>query len=133
MILGTGIDVVDCARLTELLREPGTAFEARTFTVAERALSYARPSGVPEMHLAARYAAKEACIKALSQALAPAPLPRPLADLSEIEVVCDDDQRPSLALRGRIRALAEQAGVARLHLSMSHDGGVATAIVIAER
>lgn len=133
MILGTGIDVVDCARFAELLREPGTAFEARTFTVAERALSHARPSGVPEMHLAARYAAKEATLKALSQSLAPSPLPRALADLTEIEVVCDDDHRPSLALRGRMRALAEDAGVTRLHLSMSHDGGIATAIVIAER
>jgi holo-[acyl-carrier protein] synthase len=72
-------------------------------------------------------------VKALSQAMAPSPLPRALADLSEIEVLCDDDQRPSLALRGRVLSLAEAAGVTRLHLSMSHDGAVATAIVIAER
>ena len=133
MIAGTGIDVVDCARFTALLREPGSAFEARTFTAAERAVARARPSGEPAAHLAARYAAKEATVKALSQALAPGPLPRGLADLAEIEVVCDEDARPSIALRGRVRALAEAAGVTRLHLSMSHDGAIATAIVIAER
>ncbi len=133
MIAGTGIDVVDCAAFEALLREPGSAFEARTFTAAERALAYARPSGAPVTHLAARYAAKEAAVKALSQALSPSPLPRALADLAEIEVVCDDDSRPSLTLRGRVRALAEGAGVTRLHLSLSHDGAVATAIVIAER
>lgn len=133
MIAGTGIDVVDTARFEALLREPGSVFEARTFTAAERAVSYARSSGRPAMHLAARYAAKEAVVKALSQAMAPSPLPVALADLAEIEVVCDDDRRPSLSLRGRVRALAEDAGVTRLHLSMSHDGAVATAIVIAER
>ena len=47
MIAGTGIDVVDCAAFEALLREPGSAFEARTFTAAERALAYARPSGAP--------------------------------------------------------------------------------------
>lgn len=133
MIAGTGIDVVDCARFEALLREPGSAFETRTFTASERAVSYARRTNDPVTHLAARYAAKEATVKALSQALAPAPLPRALADLSEIEVLCDDDGRPSLSLRGRVRAQAEEAGVTRLHLSMSHDGAVATAIVIAER
>lgn len=133
MILGTGIDVVDCAAFEALLREPGSAFEARTFTASERAVAYGRRSGAPATHLAARYAAKEATVKALSQAMAPGPLPRALADLSEIEVVCDDDARPSITLVGRVRALAEAAGVTRLHLSMSHDGAVATAIVIAER
>lgn len=133
MIAGTGIDVVDCARFEALLREPGSAFEARTFTASERAVSYGRRPGDPVVHLAARYAAKEATVKALSQATAPAPLPRALADLAEIEVLCDEDGRPSIALRGRVRVHAEAARVARLHLSMSHDGAVATAIVIAER
>ena len=85
------------------------------------------------MHLAARYAAKEACIKALSQALAPAPLPKALTDLREIEVVTDADGRPSLVLTGRVQALAAQAGVQALHVSLSHEGGLATAMVVAER
>lgn len=133
MIAGVGIDVVDLPRFESLLREPGSAFEARTFTAVERRDAAARPSRDPARHLAARYAAKEACVKALSQALAPAPLPAELADLAEIEVACDDQGRPSLLLRGRVRALAERAGVAALHVSLSHDGAVATAVVIAER
>ena len=133
MIAGVGIDVVDVPRFAALLAEPGSAFEARTFTAGERRDAGERPSRDPARHLAARYAAKEACVKALSQALAPSPLPEGLADLTEIEVVCDDQGRPSLVLRGRVRALAERAGVAALHASLSHDGPVATAVVIAER
>ncbi len=133
MIAGVGVDVVMVPDFVALLREPGSAFEARTFTAAERATARSRPSGDPSPHLAARYAAKEAALKALSQALAPAPLPAELTDLAEIEVLCDDDRRPSLALHGRVRALAERAGVARLHLSLSHEGAVATAFVVAER
>jgi holo-[acyl-carrier protein] synthase len=133
VIAGIGIDVVDCARFAELLKEPGTAFSERVFTPQERAVAHARPSGAPHVHLAARYAAKEACVKAISQALAPAPLPAALADLSEIEIICDTELRPYLALRGRVRGLAEQAGIRHLHVSLSHDGPVATAFVLAER
>ncbi len=133
MIVGIGLDTVDRGRFELLLHEPGSAFAARTFTPGERHAAAGRPSGDPVRHLAARYAAKEACVKALSQSLAPGPLPVALADLAEIEVVCDDDHRPSLALHGRMRALAEQAGITALHVSLSHDGPVATAMVVAER
>ncbi len=136
MVAGIGLDVVQIPAFAALLNEPGTVFAERTFTVGERRAAVARAaagSGRPEIHLAARYAAKEACVKALSQALAPAPLPRALADLSEIEVVCDAEGRPSLVLSGRVRALAEQAGVDTIHVSLSHDGDVATAMVVVER
>lgn len=133
MIAGVGIDVVDCAGFSRLLEEPGSAFAERTFTTQERATSHARPSGTPAVHLAVRYAAKEACVKAISHALAPGPLPAGLADLAEIEVLNDAESRPHLALRGRMRDLAERAGVRQLHVSLSHDGAVATAIVVAER
>ena len=136
MIAGIGLDVVDVAAFTALLDEPGTVFAERTFTPAERRAAAARAAAGslrPAMHLAARYAAKEACIKALSQALAPAPLPKALADLREIEVVTDADGRPSLVLTGRVQALAAQGGVRALHVSLSHEGGLATAMVVAER
>ena len=133
MIAGIGIDVVDCARFCELAREPGSVFVDRTFTAHERRTASSRPSGEPMTHLAARYAAKEACVKALSQALAPSPLPQELASLLDIEVVNDDDARPQLVLSGQVRALAEEAGVRTLHLSLSHDGAFAAAVVVAER
>jgi len=133
VVTGVGIDVVDCEQFGRLLAEPGSAFAERTFTPAERRTALLRPSGRPELHLAARYAAKEACLKALCQSVAPAPLPKPLADLSEIEVLSDEEQRPAISLSGRVRRFADEAGVARLHVSLSHDGAVATAVVIAER
>jgi len=135
-IAGLGHDLVDVDAFAALLDEPGTIFAARTFTDAERRTATARAaqgSGRPAMHLAARFAAKEACLKALSQALAPEPLPRALADLREIEVVSDADGRPSLALGGQLRVLALRAGISGLHVSLSHEGGLAAAVVIAER
>jgi len=132
-IAGIGLDTVDRARFQRLLDDPGSAFAAGTFTPAVRFAAASRVSGDPTQHLAARYAAEQACSKALSQALRPAPLPSPLADLAEIEVLCDDDQRPALVLHGRLRALADAAGIVALHVSLSHDGPVATAVVIAER
>jgi holo-[acyl-carrier protein] synthase len=131
MIAGVGIDVVDASTFDTSFE--GSAFLERTFTAHERATAASRPSHNPTLRLAARFAAKEACVKALSQALAPAPLPKRLADLTEIEVLVDDDARPSLALRGHVLALADKAGVVRLHVSLSHDGNLATALVIAER
>ena len=136
MVAGIGIDVVQIEAFAALLNEPGTVFALRTFTSRERQAASARAaagSGRPEIHLAARFAAKEACVKALSQALAPGPLPRAAADLLEIEGRCDAEGRPSLLLSGRVRGLAEQAGVTGVHVSLSHDGGVATAIVLVER
>lgn len=136
MVAGIGIDVVQIDAFAALLNEPGTVFALRTFTSRERQAASARAaagSGRPEIHLAARFAAKEACVKALSQALAPGPLPRALADLQEIELVCDAEGRPSLVLSGRVLEFAEQAGVGALHVSLSHDGDVATAMVLVER
>lgn len=132
-VAGVGIDVVDCARFAEGLASPGSAFAARTFTAHEQATAWSRPSGEPAVHLAARYAAKEAFVKALSQCLAPGPLPEGLLDLREVEVVLDAESRPSLALSGHALRLADRAGVTRLHVSLSHDGPIATAIVLAER
>ncbi len=136
MIAGIGIDVVDTVRFGDLLSEPGTVFAQRVFTAQERLTAAARPSADPALHLSARYAAKQACLKALSQALAPAPLPAGLGspeDLYDIEVLNDAAGRPYLALGGRPRRWAEQAGIVSLHVSLSHDGAVATALVIAER
>lgn len=133
MIAGVGIDLVDVTRMRALLDEPGTTFAERVFSSAERATAAARPSGDPAMHLAARFAAKEACVKALSQALAPAPLPRAMADLRDIEVLVDEDGRPSLALAGTVRALAESARIVAIHLSLTHDGPSAAAVVVLER
>ena len=116
MIIGVGIDVVGIDRFTtSLARTPSLA--ARLFTERERALS--APS------LAARFAAKEALAKALGA-------PRGLL-WTDAEVVSGADGRPSLEVTGTVAAAARQAGVTHWHLSLSHDAGIATAIVVAEK
>ena len=115
MIIGVGTDLVDVARFADSLERTPTLRD-RLFTPAEAEL--------PLESLAARYAAKEALAKALG-----AP-----GDLSwqDAEVVTDVSGWPSFELRGSVAARAEQQGVQRVHLSLSHDAGVAVAFVVLE-
>ena len=115
MIVGVGIDVVDIARFGATL-ERTPALRQRLFTVAERDLGLAS--------LAARFAAKEALAKSLG---APAGL-----HWSDATVVKDDAGRPFLEVTGSVARRAEELGVASFHLSLSHDAGIASAVVIAE-
>ncbi|MDQ3416550.1 MAG: holo-ACP synthase [Actinomycetota bacterium] len=116
MILGVGIDVVDVARFeTTLTRTP--ALRARLFTADEQQRSLAS--------LAARFAAKEALAKALG---APAGL-----HWTDAEVVNGADGRPHLVLTGSVRARADRLGVDLVHVSLSHDAGISSAVVVLER
>jgi holo-[acyl-carrier protein] synthase len=115
LILGVGVDVVDIARFEQSLERTPQLAE-RLFTAGER--------GLPPASLAARFAAKEALAKALG---APSGL-----EWHDAEVVADESGRPSLRLTGSVAAAASAAGATRWHVSLSHDGGVATAIVVAE-
>jgi holo-[acyl-carrier protein] synthase len=121
VIVGIGIDVVPVARFAVALRRtPGLA--DRLFTAAEQCTeSGARRS--PES-LAARFAAKEALAKALGAGGG--------MHWTDAEVHTDDVGRPSLRVRGTVAARADGLGVTRWHVSLSHDGGVAAATVIAE-
>ncbi len=114
-ILGLGIDVVALDRFDQTLdRTPG--FLEKVFTPAERELG--------RRSLAARWAAKEALAKALG---APAGLA-----WHDAEIVRGADGAPQLAIRGTVAARAAALGIVTLHLSMSHDAGVASAVVVAE-
>jgi holo-[acyl-carrier protein] synthase len=116
VIVGVGIDVVQVARIERALaRTPGLAL--RLFTDGERERSRAES-------LAARFAAKEAVAKALG---APGGL-----RWRDAEVVRDPSGRPRLVLHGGVAEEAAAQGIATWHLSLSHDGGVATAVVVAE-
>jgi holo-[acyl-carrier protein] synthase len=116
VIIGVGIDVVDVARFAQsLARTP--ALTARLFTDDEQRL--------PSASLAARFAAKEALAKALG---APAGLA-----WQDAEIVSEESGRPVLLLRGSVAAAAESLGVTSVHLSLSHDAGIASAFVVLER
>jgi holo-[acyl-carrier protein] synthase len=115
MVVGVGIDVTEIDRFSRaLLRTPALA--ERLFTARER--------GLPVRSLAARFAAKEALAKALGA-------PRGLL-WTDAEVITSAGGKPSLRVTGTVAEAARKAGVTTWHLSLSHDGGIATAIVIAE-
>ena len=115
MIVGVGIDVVDVARFGESL-ERTPALRTRLFTPGE--------AGRPLASLAARFAAKEALAKALGA-------PVGLA-WQDAEVESESSGRPVLAVRGSVAARAAELGVTSLHVSLSHDAGIASAVVVLE-
>ena len=115
MIVGVGIDVVDVERFAKVLARTPRLLP-RLFTTDEQAL--------PIASLAARFAAKEALAKALG-----APVGLRWLDA---EVCKDATGRPHLEVRGTVAARAAELGVLSLHVSLSHDAGIASAVVIAE-
>ncbi|MFG2195319.1 holo-ACP synthase [Streptomyces sp. NPDC048639] len=121
MIIGVGIDVAEIDRFEAALeRTPGLA--RRLFAEAELWLPSGERRGVAS--LAARFAAKEALAKALG---APTGL-----HWTDAEIVTEDSGRPRLRVTGTIEARACELGVRDWHVSLSHDAGVASAVVIAE-
>jgi holo-[acyl-carrier protein] synthase len=121
VIVGTGIDVVLVERFAVALRRTPLLGE-RLFTDAERATISGNPRSAES--LAARFAAKEAVAKALG-------VPGGLL-WHDCEVVTDSDGRPWLTVAGTVAAAATELGVRHWHVSLSHDGGIASAMVIAE-
>ena len=115
MIVGVGIDVVDVARFVATL-ERVPRLRLRLFTADERDL--------PPASLAARFAAKEAVAKSLG---APAGLSWQDATVQRVA-----GAQPCVETRGTVAARAAELGVTRFHLSISHDAGIASAVVIAE-
>ncbi|MBG6085432.1 holo-ACP synthase [Zhihengliuella flava] len=116
MIVGIGVDVVQVSRFKQQL-ERTPALRERLFVPAERDL--------PLRSLAARFAAKEAIAKALG---APAGM-----NWQHCQVVKDDAGDPHVLVDGTVADVAARKGVQKWHLTMSHDGDLATAMVVAER
>ncbi len=122
MIVGLGIDVCPVERIAGIFERHGDAFARRVFTDVERA--HAGDGVVRDERLAARWAAKEAAIKALA-----APTGLKWHDLA---VVNDEAGAPSLVLSGAAGEHARKLGVRRILLSLSHAGGIAVAVVVLE-
>ena len=122
MIVGLGIDICEIERIRRNLRRYGARFMDRVLTPQERAYCEKRKdAAVP---CAARFAAKEAAIKALG---GPGGL-----RWSDIEIVPAEDGPPRLILRGVGEQTAGRLGATRSHLTITHDAGVAAAVVILE-
>ncbi len=121
MIVGIGVDVVDLARFERALdRTP--LLKSRLFAEAE----LSTPDRVLSLRsLAGRFAAKEALIKALGESTG--------IRWHDMQVVSDGHGNPHFELSNAAAEVAAAKGATNLHLSMSHDGGVAIAYVVAER
>jgi len=114
-VIGVGIDVCDIERFgVSLERTPG--LRDRLFT--------AREATRPLASLAARFAAKEALAKALG---APQGM-----HWHDAEIVSESSGRPVFELRGTVAAQVEAAGATSVHVSLSHDAGIASAVVVLE-
>ena len=115
MIVGIGIDVVDIVRFERsLVRTP--ALVERLFAESER--------NRPARSLAARFAAKESLIKALGG--------HAVIRWHEMRIVQDPEGNPDFELSGGLARHVRAIGIDRVHLSMSHDAGMASAFVVLE-
>lgn len=125
MIAGVGVDMIEIDRIEQALARHGDRFLRRMFTPVEQA--YCQSGGEQRARrLAARFAAKEAALKALGLGLRQ-------VRWTDVEVVRDDGGAPSLNLHGRLAEIARERGVSRMHLSLSHSRDYAIAQVVAER
>ena len=115
MIAGIGVDVVDLTRF-ERAASRTPALLARLFTPAER--------GLPLHSLAGRFAAKEALIKAIGDSTG--------VRWHDMEVVSNELGNPSFVLHNAVAGIVAARGIDSIHLSMSHDAGIAVAYVVVE-
>ena len=125
MIYGIGVDLVDITRMTQAVTRTGARLIERLYTETEQA--YCRAHQPPYACYAARFAAKEAFLKALGTGL------RKSMRWRDIEVCRDALGKPSLRLYGALQDLCATAEVQHIHLSLSHSATCAIAQVILER
>jgi len=123
MIVGIGLDLVDVSRLRVQLASG--AFQRRAFTPAE--LAAGAGTHDPAEHLAGKFAAKEALMKALGAGLAQG------LTFAEIEILADKSGVPQARLSGQARERLAALGVSRIYLSITHTAGLAAAVVVLEK
>ena len=122
MIIGIGIDIVDIREIDESLREEG--FKERVFTTAE--MDSVRRYRNQAEHLAGKFAAKEAFMKAIGAGLQQNVL------FTQIESLNDLAGKPFINVSGEARKRLADCNTKQIHISISHSSGVAVAVVILE-
>jgi holo-[acyl-carrier protein] synthase len=123
MIKGLGIDSVQVNRIRKAARRWGRSFLKRLFT--DREIAYCMKHANPYPSLAARFAAKEALIKALDA--------KALWKWRNMEVMRSSSGKPEISLTGPARAFAKRRSVRAFRVSLTHDADRATAVVLAVR
>ncbi|EPR42335.1 Holo-(acyl-carrier-protein) synthase [Desulfovibrio sp. X2] len=124
MIVGLGIDVVELARIAKGIERFGERFLTKLLTSGERAAMSGRH---PIPFLAARFAAKEAASKALGTGFSQG------VTLHLLEVVGGERGKPEMVFHGAARERADELGVSRIHVSLTHGRDTAAAVVVLER
>ena len=124
MIIGVGIDIVSTERIKNAITRYGDRFINRIFCPGE--IEYCRSRKEPHLHYAARFAAKEALVKAFGTGF------RYSIKHTEIETRLNELGKPELFLHNTAHAISKQKGIVRFSISLSHNDEQATAIVIAE-
>jgi holo-[acyl-carrier protein] synthase len=124
MILGTGIDLCDVERIRAKLQAAEEEFLQAVFLPGE--IAYCRAKKHPAEHFAARFAAKEAVVKALADARGEGSF------WLDIEIRKEQDGRPVVRLHGRAHEMADRLKVRRVLLSMTHTRDLAAATVVLE-
>jgi holo-[acyl-carrier protein] synthase len=123
-IIGIGMDIVETKRIGESLERFGDRFLHRVFLDGE--IAYARSMKFPHLHLAARFAAKEAISKAFGTGIGKE------IGWRDMEIVREPSGQPRVVLHGRAIEYAKSRGVLEIHVSLSHtdDYGAASAVIV---
>jgi holo-[acyl-carrier protein] synthase len=124
VILGTGVDLCEVSRIESAIARHGRRFVERVYT--EREIAYAEPKANRYERYAARFAAKEAGMKALGTGW------RRGLTWRDLEVTNFASGRPALTFHGKAAEIAERLGVRNVSLSITHTAGQAMAMVILE-
>lgn len=124
MIFGIGVDVVQISRIDSLLNRWGGRFLQRVFTKKE--IQYCLLRKDPSPHLAVRFGAKEAFLKALGVGYSEG------VRWKDIEVIRNSSGSPRIQLHNHTRTLCQRHGINKIHLSMSHNGAYGFVQVILE-
>ena len=125
-ILGHGVDIIECPRLDKMLSHHGGRFLRRVFTEHEQA--YCQQHKERVQHLAGRFAAKEAVLKALGTGM------RGKMKWTDVQIANNDLGKPGIVLSGESAQVAERMGVAQVLISISHtrEHAVASAIALGQ-
>jgi holo-[acyl-carrier protein] synthase len=123
MIIGVGIDMIEVDRITDKISKD-SGFREKIFSVNE--ILFCESKVNSGENYAARFAAKEAFLKATGEGLALG------YNLSDIEVIPDMNGKPSLVLNGSFKQLASERNWNKIHVSLSHLKSVACAVVVIE-
>lgn len=125
MVLGLGIDVIEVARIGDVIRRHGRSFLKHVFTESEQAGAPVSDAGVAAYY-AGRWSAKEAVAKALGTGIGSE------CGWCDIEIIRWPTGRPAVTLSGRAAATAAGMGIENIHITISHERTLACACAVAE-